>query len=147
MAHGKVSPIVNTIAALAFASDQPELLGPIETSLNHISVASQLLDDIGDWQHDLQVCHFTYYLSQCTPPEAWQSSEWPTMEDVQANIEGDWIDLTNMHLVAEWLVDAVQAVKGLNCPGWVEYVDGYRERADRHLTNFYMAHIGRVFSL
>jgi hypothetical protein len=145
MAHGKVAPIVTTSAALAFASGQPEVLSPIETSLNHISVASQLLDDIGDWQDDLQAHHLTYYLSQCSPVDAWDADQWPSIAAVQAQINADWSDTHHMHLVVDLLEKAIEAVKDLPCPGWVDYVAGYGQRADLHLTNFYKVHIGQVF--
>lgn len=145
MAHGKVAPIVTTSAALAYASGQPEVLAPIENFLNHIAVASQLLDDIGDWQDDLQAHHMTYYLGQYSPSGTWLSRHWPTIEEVRARLEAEWLDTTHMHQVVDWLEEAVNAVEDLNCPSWVEYVNGYQQRADQHLTRFYSIHIGQVF--
>ncbi len=145
MAHGKVAPIVNTSAALSYASSQSEILSSIETSLNHIATASQLLDDIGDWKQDIQVRHLTYFLAQCAPLTEWQSPTWPMADDIQKYIDDSWIDTDHMDLVIKWLDEAVNAVQNLNCPAWIEYVNGYRKRSVQHLTNFYTYHLSKVF--
>jgi hypothetical protein len=144
MAHGKVGPIVTTVAALAEASRRPGVLGPIEASLKHIAVASQLLDDVGDWEHDAHVGHLTYYMAHVLPPDAWQSESRPSADELQGRIDAEWADVDHLRMVIEWLDRAVDAVGSLECPRWVKYVDGYRTLADQHLTTAMARHFVRV---
>jgi len=134
MAHGKVSPIITTIAALAFASGQPEVLSLIETSLKHIAVASQLLDDVGDWEHDLEAGHYTYFLSRLVSHEVWGGEDLPAVEELQTILEEEWNDVEHLRLVMGWLDDSLEAVQGLKCSAWVEYVEGYRTLTDKNLS-------------
>jgi hypothetical protein len=141
MAHGKVSPIVTTIAALAFTSGQPEVLSPIEISLKHIAVASQLLDDVGDWEHDLKEGHYTYFLSLLAAYETWGGENPPAAEELRAKIEEEWNDIEHLRLVLDWLDDSVEAVKELKCPAWLEYVEGYRALTDENLSTVLGHHL------
>lgn len=142
MAHGKVSPIVTTIAGLAYALDRPDVLDPIERSLKHIAVASQMLDDIGDWKHDVSVGHRTYYLSQITN-DAFRDDGEPSIEQIQERVDEIWADVDHLRMVIDWLDDSVSAVSGLDCPGWIEYVEGYRKLSDDHLTTAIARHLVR----
>jgi hypothetical protein len=142
MAYGKVSPIVTTIAGLAHALEQPELLEPIESSLKHIAVASQMLDDIGDWQHDISVGHRTYYLAQVVE-EVRGGVEDVSIDEVQDAIDEAWMDVEHLQLVIQWLDGSTQAVQGFACPGWLDYVAGYRKLSDEHLTTAIARHLVR----
>jgi hypothetical protein len=141
MAHGKVSPIVATIAALAEASGRPEVLRPIETSLNHIAVASQMLDDVGDWEHDINAGHFTYYLSCLMPSEGKEKGNVPSADDLRSILETEWTDVEHLRKVLEWLDQSMIAVRGVDCPAWIEYVNGYRERTDENMTAALARHL------
>jgi hypothetical protein len=143
MAHGKVSPIVVTIAALSEASAQPKKLGPIETSLKHIAVASQLLDDIGDWRDDIEAGHATYYLTCLTPSRSFGTVVLPTAEEAQSRIDAEWIDVNNLELVLELLDDSIEAVQGVECPVWIDYVEGYHWLTNEHLNSAMARHIVR----
>jgi hypothetical protein len=68
IAQGKVAPIVTTLVALSHASGSPQHIPALEASLDHIAVASQLLDDIGDWQADVESRHLTYFLTRLAEP-------------------------------------------------------------------------------
>jgi hypothetical protein len=142
MAHGKVSPIVTTIAALASASERMEVLEPIEASLKHIAVASQLLDDIGDWKHDIEVGHRTYYLSQIVQDEG-RFLEDGSIEKVQKYIDDNWSDVEHLRMVLNWLGDSIDAMEGIDCPSWIEYVEEYLELTDEHLTTTIARHLAR----
>jgi hypothetical protein len=141
MPYGKVAPIVTTIAALSEASGQPALLPFIEDSLKHIAVASQLLDDVGDWRDDLAGRHLTHFLTGLAPPETWEAEPWPTAETLQANIDAEWLDIDALTNVKQSLDLAIAAVKEVDCPAWVEYVHGYWERADGHQSRFVARHL------
>ncbi|NIM95420.1 MAG: hypothetical protein GTO18_17120 [Anaerolineales bacterium] len=144
MAHGKVSPIITTIAAMVEVSNQALLLDPIEASLKHIAVASQLLDDIGDWEHDLHVGHLTYFLTLLAPSKAWDSQHTPSEYDLQKRIDDDWVDVRQLQEVIDWLDRSLNAVSSINCPAWIEYVNGYRTLANNHSTSFTARHLQRV---
>ena len=144
MAHGKVAPVVTTIAALCAATDQPDVLEPIEASLKYIAVASQLLDDIGDWQEDVEAGHLTYYLTQVAEPELLRSPARLSVEEMRARIDRDWRDVEHMRAVMDWLGLALDAVRSVQCSGWLDYVEGYRRQADEHLTGFVARHLLRA---
>ena len=144
MAHGKVSPIVVTLAALAEASGQPGVLRPLEASLKHIAVASQLLDDIGDWQEDIEARHVTYFLTQIPPYRNPQAMPPQIVDPLRAAIDADWLDVDYLQVTLDWLKKSVEAVSGLECPGWLEYVEGYRQLTDEHLTVAVARHLVRV---
>jgi hypothetical protein len=141
MAHGKLAPVVTYMAALTEASDQKQALEPIEASLKHWAVGAQLVDDIEDWQIDVQARHLTYYLTRIAPPETWEAAEWPSVNDLQSRIDADWLDVTYMRMAMQWLDKAIEAVDGLQCPRWVGYVDSRRSLADGFLTKFITRHI------
>ncbi len=144
MAHGKVSPIVVTMAALAEASGQPEVLPSIEASLKHIAVASQLLDDIGDWEQDLHAGHATYFLSQMPPLRNRHGVTPQDIEATRAAIDQDWLDVDYLNVTLSWLEKSDGAVNGLRCSGWLEYIEGYKQLADEHLTVAVARHLARV---
>jgi hypothetical protein len=141
MAHGKVSPIVVTIAALSEASRQPEKIYPVETSLKHIAVASQLLDDIGDWRHDLEVGHVTYYLTRLAPTGSSEPVGLPSIEEAQSRIDTEWIDVNHLEVVLDLLEDSIEAVREIDCPVWIDYVEGYRWLTNEHLTTAMARHL------
>jgi hypothetical protein len=141
MAHGKVSPIIVTIAALSEVSGQPDKLDPIETSLKHIAVASQLLDDIGDWRHDIEVGHVTYYLMRLASPDSLRRVGLPAVEEAQSRIDVEWSDVNHMEMVLDLLEDSIKAVRGIDCPAWIEYVEGYRWLTNEHLTTAMARHL------
>lgn len=145
MAHGKVSPIVVTSAAMAEASGQRDVLARIEDSLKHIAVASQLLDDIGDWRYDVEVGHVTYFqvcVAAAEPREV--TDELPDMAELQSRIERQWVDVEQMGQVIAWLDRSSEAVAGIACAGWLDYVADYRTRAEQHRTQFVARHLVRV---
>ena len=144
MAHGKVSPIVVTLAALAEASGQPEVLPHMEASLKHIAVASQLLDDIGDWQQDIEAGHVTYFLTEVPPYRNSQAMPAHEVEAARTAIDADWLDVDFLNVTLDWLKKSVEAARGLACPGWLEYVEGYRQLTDEHLTVAVARHLVRV---
>jgi hypothetical protein len=140
MVPAKFSPIVITMAAFVEATGQRDLLAPIEASIKDLAIASQLLDDMGDWQDDLEKGHLTYYMTRLAPPEAWQASEWPSTEDLQARIDADWMDIEYMRMVQEWLDRSVAAVQELPCTRWLDYLNGYRDLAEAHSKRFKARH-------
>jgi hypothetical protein len=142
-AHGKVSPIICTVAAMAVALERPEMLAPMDQSLQHIAVASQLLDDIGDWRHDHAVGHQTYFLSE-VDAQLGDNSDESDAEAFQAAIDDSWLDVDHIHLVMEWLDKSLAAVEGMSCQGWVDYVNGYRQLTDGHLNRAVARHLKRT---
>lgn len=147
IAHGKVSPIVTTLVALSYAVGHPEYITALEASLNHIAVASQLLDDIGDWQADLDSRHLTYFLVQLSGGlEAWTSIVPPSRQALEARLQSEWIDVNQFQQVKQGLKLSIEAVELLNCPAWVKYVNGYLEITEKHLERTIKAHLSRVLS-
>ncbi len=140
---GKFAPIVVTLAALAEAAGRPDAIASMEASVKRLAVASQLLDDIGDAESDHAARHLTYYLAQLAPAERWLAPAWPDLAELRARIDATWHDTLHLRLVLNWLASAVEAVKGLDCPAWLTYLEYYRDLADRHLTASSARHLAR----
>ena len=137
----KFSPIAATMAAFVYALGRPEWLPPIEASIKRLAVASQLLDDLGDWEEDLQQRHLTFFLACLAPAEVWLGPSWPAAEDIQQRIDDDWSDIKSMDTVREWLAGSLQAVAGLECARWKEYLNGYQALAGQHLIRYKARHM------
>lgn len=142
-AEGKVAPIVVTIAALTEAHRNQQLYDPIQNSLKNIAVASQLLDDVGDWRQDRKQGHATYFLQLLAPEDFGAFEVWPEMEQLEQINRARWQDVESLKSVAEWLDQSLEAVEGLQCTGWRQYILDYLERTDRHLTAAIANHIAQ----
>jgi hypothetical protein len=143
LAKGKIAPMVVTMAALTEASDQGELLQPIEDSIKTTIAAGQMHDDIGDWKDDLQNQHMTYFMSLLAPPppDSWMGRDWPTEAEMQKRIDDSWEDINQLRIVVSWFDEARSMASELGCPAWENYVTNYREVADKHLTAFTTLHM------
>lgn len=144
MAHGKVSPIIVTIAALSEAAGKMSVLRPIETSLKHIAVASQLLDDIGDWKADLETGHMTYYLRILESAREGDQTTTPSLAELQRLINAEWIDVVQLNVVQGWLDRSIRAAHDLCCPAWLEYINSYVQLLARHQLTTIARHLRRV---
>jgi len=144
MVQAKFAPIVLTMAAYLAATNRLELLEPVEASIKLLAVASQLLDDIGDWEQDHQTGRTTYFLSciRALQPEAGRHAL-PAGE-ISASINSSWMDVDHLNLAAQWLDRARASVEGLPCPGWVDYLDGFRELTRQHIRQSTAAHLARA---
>jgi len=140
----KFSPIVATMAAFVHAVGRPEWLPAIESSIKRLAVASQLLDDLGDWEEDLQQRHLTLFLARLAPAEAWAGPDWPVPDDIQRRIADQWADIECVEMVQEWLEASLEAARGLACARWQEYLNGYRALACQHLARSKARHTLRL---
>lgn len=129
-AAGKVSPMVITVAALTEASGQNDLLHPIESSMRCSYIAGQIHDDILDWQVDLENKHLTLFLINLANEYEFGSESWPGLEDLIQINNTDWLDVKQLYLAIEWFDQAIDAVEGIVCPGWVDYLSEYRKIAE-----------------
>jgi hypothetical protein len=144
IADGKVAPMTTTLVALSHAAGCPQLIPALEASLEHISVGSQLLDDIGDWQADVESRHLTYFLTRLAEPDAWTRLEWPPLAELETRMQAGWVDVLELKQVRADLDRSVEAVQGLDCPAWLKYVDGYRTITDEALERRVRQYLGRV---
>jgi hypothetical protein len=144
LACARIAPMLTVVAALAQALDQPGLVPTTEGSIKPVIVAGQMLDDIQDWHEDFEAGHVTYYLTRLMPPDAWQSAELPSVEQLQQSIEADWQDVEHLRMVIDWFDQGLSAVDGLECRAWVEYINEYRAAADQHLTMLVARHLLRT---
>jgi hypothetical protein len=144
MVRRKFSPIVVTMAAFCSALGKEEVLGPIETSIKDLAVASQLLDDLGDWKDDIGDRHLTYYLSILVPDDNWKAEEWPSVEELQQQIDDNWVDIKYLKIVIEWLDKSLTATQDLKFNSWNDYLNGYKVLAEEHLkraTAYHLYHV------
>ncbi len=128
----KASPMLITIAALTEASGLSNLLEYIERSIQFCAVAGQLHDDILDCAPDLDNGHITRVLLQLLQGTEWKNDKRMPIEGLQSIIDKEWIDLVIFKEVIHWFDEAKQAVDGLNCPGWMRYLEEYQKIASGH---------------
>ena len=143
MAQGKVCPGVVTIAAMAEASDQQDVLRPIEKSLKSLAVASQLIDDVQDWQYDVEVGHLTYFLACLVPVDGWVAEEWPSFEELQQCINDEWVDVDHWREAMHWHDRSIESVYDTFCPTWTDHVHDKRTGANKHLEVAIARHLTR----
>ncbi len=103
-----------------------------------------MLDDMGDWQHDLSVGHLAYYLSRHAAAETWSAAEWPEPQVVQGWIDAEWSDVQHLRMVQRWLEEALEAVEEVPSTGWKAYVRSCADLTDRHLTSAVARHLART---
>jgi hypothetical protein len=133
IAHCKVVPMIVSLVALAYVSDQVDVLEPIETSLKHAIVAGQLHDDIGDWYEDVVSNHMTYFITRISEPGKWENPEWPSTEELQRQLDRNWVDIDELKQVRSWLDRSIESAQTLDCPAWITYLSEYKKRADESL--------------
>jgi hypothetical protein len=143
IAHCKVVPMIVPLAALAYVSDQVDILEPIEESLKNAIVAGQLHDDIGDWYVDVKNAHMTYFITCIAKPEQWDNPKWPSTHELQSYLNRNWIDIDKLKQVIQWLDRALEPIQGMDCPAWVFYISEYKKRADESLKLALGEHIQR----
>ncbi len=144
MVSAKFAPIVVTMAAYLAAADRLDLLEPVETSIKHLAVASQLLDDIGDWEQDHPAGRTTYFLAclRAIGPE--DGFPGLRIEEVADRISATWLDVDQLNLAAEWLDQSRGPVEGIGCPRWLEYLDGFRVLTREHIRRATAAHLAHA---
>lgn len=139
----KFSPIALTMVAFLSAMDQRDSIPAVERSIKDLAVASQLLDDLGDWEDDVSQKRLTLYVKSLAPNADWTADEWPTIRELQEQIDQEWAELGLLNRVTVWLERSMEAVANIKCPAWISYLDGYRDLADQHLKGRTARHIAR----
>jgi hypothetical protein len=146
LGSARIAPMLTVVAALAQAAGQPALLSTLEASIKPVIVAGQMLDDIQDWQEDLEAGRITYYLTRVIPAGAGQSAKLPAVEEVQHSIDANWSDVEHLRMVINWFDQGLSAVDGLECRAWVEYVNEYRAAAEQHQKELAAHHLLRTIA-
>ena len=55
--------------------------------------------------------------------------------------DAGWVDVEHLRLVRQWFDDTIEAVEGVDCPGWVQYITTRRDLAEEHLTYAAACHL------
>ena len=129
ISRGKVSPIAVTILALSIASDQAELIKPIFQSLCAVAFGTQMLDDIGDWQDDIETEHWTYFNALVSMSHRRDGSIARTIDECCDFIEREWLDIIYLDQVIAWLGEGLTPIKHIACKGWKSYIYYYLDFA------------------
>jgi hypothetical protein len=130
--NGKVSPFITAIWAFVFALGQASIRDPLASSLRHVSEASCLLDDIWDWEMDLESGHLTYFLARLVPPNYQTELHLLAKEDLRELVDVEWVEIEHFQLVINCFDEAINDVEMIECPAWIEYIRGYRDLALDH---------------
>lgn len=139
----KFAPIALTMVAFLVAADRRNLIEPIERSIKNLAVASQLLDDLGDWEEDLRQHRLTLFIKSLSPKANWAGDDWPSANELQERIDRGWADINLLNEVGEWLDRSSAAVAEIDCPAWMSYLKGFRDLADRHLEGRTARHLAQ----
>lgn len=141
---GKVSPMSITIAALAHAAGKPQLLDPIERSLQGSYVAGQLLDDVLDWEKDFAGQHVTFVLTSFAEAAGLPGAEWPERTALEDANHRKWADNAALDRSIGVFSLAIEAVADLDCPLWKRYLETYRSIAREHADRLMLAHLQSI---
>jgi len=131
-AMAKASPMLITLAAFTAISNQPELQAQIEKSLSACAVAGQLHDDLLDWRADYDNGHLTWFLRQLLSAEEWMSDKSVPLSELE---ERNFVRRRDLAVFGEaigWFDKAIEAIRDINCPGWLRYLEEYRNIAAKH---------------
>ncbi len=144
MVRAKFSPIVVTMGAFLTASGHPEGLASVEDSIKALAVASQLLDDLGDWQDDLAAGRMTYFLDAVGATAGEPSGRGLTAEGIRQRIRVSWLDVDHLNSAEAWLERARDCPGLTRCEHWSAYLDGYVELTREHVRRATAAHLVQV---
>jgi len=139
----KFAPIALTMVAYLAAAERRIFIEPIERSIKDLAVASQLLDDLGDWEEDVRQQRLTLYVKSLAPRADWTADEWPTVTELEEQIDQEWAELELLNRVRQWLDRSIEKVAGIECPAWISYLNGFRDLADQHLMGRTAGHLAR----
>ena len=146
IASGKVAPMVLTIAALGEILDIEDKFQSIQDSIRYTSIAGQMHDDILDWESDLADHHLTYFLTTLVGEDNFRNGTWPMHDDLIRKNDHDWSDVNSLNITLEWFDRAIQAVEGIQCAGWMNYLHEYRAVAEKHQQAALKRHLIRVLT-
>lgn len=127
IAASKVAPIMIAISSFCIAADRADCIARIERSINGISMAGQMLDDVLDWERDQQDGHLTYLLAEV-------STEYRNRSPNSDISFADYMK-TGPHLVhaigdaIRWFDQAEADMREIASPGWQRYIEYYRNIA------------------
>jgi hypothetical protein len=150
MTAGKAAPVVMTLSALALLHGREDWIEPLGASVNHAVSASLLGDEVQDWQEDLACGRMTHFLFRLGLPELRESGlldKAMLQVSLEDAIQRTWLDVTQMSEAAGCLEDAVESVKGLDCPHWVGYLTHHQSLAEEHADFFILQHLPGAFDL
>lgn len=107
--------------AMAVLSEAEIVLPALERSMDALAAASQLFDDISDWEEDLDRGHYTYPLAQAVN-RLQRGETVPSPQAVAAEMANSTIREEALIQVRAWYEQALAAVEGIPCQGWTDLV-------------------------
>jgi hypothetical protein len=132
---GKVALLKAVVAALAIKGQAEKHLKQLERTIDLLTAAMQLGDDIGDWAEDYQHQNYTLPLTFVIPTEHWPKPNL-SVEDVGQCFDNSIILEKLIVQAIEWFQAARTAVEELNCRHWVVFVEGCLRMSRRYQESF-----------
>jgi hypothetical protein len=108
--------------AMVVLSEAPSYFPRLEASIDSLVAGRQLVDDIADWREDLARGHYTYPLAQAIS----------RLRDLNTEVSPKAIEalffdstiLRDLLIQAKtWYCQALEAIDGIPCRGWVDFVN------------------------
>lgn len=121
IAIGKFTPIKVPICAMAALCEEMSSFPKLEGSVDAWAAGRQLYDDTVDWQEDLARGHYTYPLIQAI--NHLKKSRTPiSQETIEEEMYKSTIREDALRQSKAWLQEALGAVEGTPCQGWVDFI-------------------------
>lgn len=120
---GKAAGLKMAPCALAVLSGNLSVLPALERSIDAFAAGRQLLDDVADWQEDLARGHVTYPLAQAISLLAVSGSH-ISPQAIESELLRSTIREEMLRQATAWHEQAIAAVDGISCQGWLEIVRG-----------------------
>jgi hypothetical protein len=147
IAAGKTSPAIITLAALTEETGKNKFFPALALSVRQYGIAMQFVDDLQDWEHDLENGHLTYVLSCIIPKDAWESPETRIFRKTSDLITYSPILLEHWRMGIEAFDHSLASVYDLLCPGWTDQIFLQRTNADALWLRTIASQVAQIFSL
>lgn len=126
-AIGKVSMVKIITAAMAELAGRKELLPALEESQDLFAIGYQLYDDVKDWKKDLTSSRYSYLLKKafnefeiCVEIK---EGKIPAPVDLGSPLYFSDLLPDTLELAASYIERAKSAVDGMDCPGWISWLE------------------------
>jgi hypothetical protein len=110
----KIAGVKVPIAAVSHRHDRADLLGPWSDFVDLLGCWHQMLNDMLDWNRDLEQGRITYFLSEASRQNAMPSvAEWVVSDGLP------W----GFAQLEEWMAQLLAAARDLDCPPLLAYLE------------------------
>lgn len=126
-ARNKVALTKILTAAMAELTGKKDVLPALEASQDLFSIGYQLYDDVKDWRIDYQNRQYSYFLKVAFESFDYQGriadNDFPDINYLNRQLYISNFILSMLQLAADYMERAKEAVDGVNCPKWIQWIE------------------------